>query len=436
MRIAILALGSRGDVQPFVALGLGLEQAGHNVVIAAAEDYGDLVRGAGLAFAPVGGSIRALMDPARVGPVLETGINPLPLLRVFRESVQPLVGRIVADCARACAGADRLVVSSLGRLPGYSIADALGVPCITAHMHPYEPTDREPHPFAPAWPAGWPAGWPGRRLYHRASHRSGETLFWQVLLGPINRARRTVLGLPPIPRHAVRAHYTHPRGPILCAYSPLLAPRPPDWGPRIRVTGDWPLEAPAQLGRETVAPEVSGERLDALHRFLAAGPPPVYIGFGSLLAGRDADGLTALLVAALARAGQRGLLYRGWGDVGNIPLPPTVLAVDSVDHAWLFPQVAAVVHHGGAGTTAAALRAGKPAVIVPAFGDQFRWARRVARLGAAPAPIPRADLTAARLAAAIHQAVTDPQMQARAAALGRRLRAENGVAAAVRLITR
>ncbi len=420
MRIAILALGSRGDVQPFIALGLGLQAAGHTIRLAAAEDYGKLVRAYGLPFAPVGGSIRRLMDPSLIYPALEAGTNPLPLLRAFRVTIAPFVQRIIADCARACGGADRLVVSTLGAFPGYSIADALGVPCVVAHMHPYSPTATMPYPFLPPLPPGVP----GRRLYNRLSWPLGEGAFWQILLRPINRARQRTLGLAPIPRWGVRRHLAG-RGPTLAAYSPILAPRPPDWGPDIHLTGDWPLDAPPGW---SPPPD--------LVCFLGAGPPPVYVSFGSALAGRDPNGVTALLVDALAQAGMRGLLYSGWDDLGHIPLPPTMLKIGSVPHAWLFPQLAAAVHHGGAGSAAAALRAGIPAVIVPFFGDQLLWARRLAQLRAIPPPIPRAQLTAPRLAAAIQQAVGDPQMRARASALGRRMQRESGVVEAVRVITR
>ena len=145
--------------------------------------------------------------------------------------------------------------------------------------------------------------------------------------------------------------------------------------------------------------------------------------------------MTQGIVDALVQSGQRGLLYSGWDDLGNIPLPPSVLRIGSVPHAWLFPQLAAAVHHGGAGSTAAALRAGIPAVIIPFFGDQILWARRLARLGATPPPLPRTQLTTPRLAAAIRQAVHDPQMRARATALGRRMQRETGVAQAVQVIT-
>jgi len=168
-----------------------------------------------------------------------------------------------------------------------------------------------------------------------------------------------------------------------------------------------------------------------LQAFLAAGPPPVVITFGSILGGRNPDQMTGLLAAALTQSGHRGLIYRGWGDLGNSPLPPTVLAIDAIPHDWLFTRCAAVVHHGGAGTTAAALRAGVPSVVVPVFGDQQLWAERICALGAGPSPLPRRQLTAARLATAIDQAVTQPALRSQAQRLQQALQTEDGVGAAV-----
>jgi sterol 3beta-glucosyltransferase len=144
--------------------------------------------------------------------------------------------------------------------------------------------------------------------------------------------------------------------------------------------------------------------------------------------------MTALIVDALEKAGQRGILYRGWGELGRVRLPPTILTVGSAPHDWLFPQVRAVVHHGGAGVTAQALRAGVPAIVAPFLGDQHFWAGRVAELGAGPAPIPQAQFSSARLAQAIASAIHSDSMRERAAEIGRRLSAERGVARAVALI--
>src|SRR5262249_37378215 len=134
--------------------------------------------------------------------------------------------------------------------------------------------------------------------------------------------------------------------------------------------------------------------------------------------------------------GQRGILYRGWGEIGRISLPPTILAVESVPHDWLFPQMRAVVHHGGAGVTAPALRGGVPAIVVPFLGDQHFWANRVAALGAGPAPIPKAQLSSERLAQALVHVLQDDSLRERAAEIGQRLKAEHGVARAVEVIGR
>ena len=174
----------------------------------------------------------------------------------------------------------------------------------------------------------------------------------------------------------------------------------------------------------------------ALVEFLAAGAPPVLVTFGSILGGQNPDLMTQLLVAAIQACGQRGLIYRGWGDLGNCPLPPTMLAIDSVPHDWLLPQVAAVVHHGGAGITAATVRTQRPSVIVPVFGDQQVWADRLHALGVAPPPIPRRRLTTERLVAALHRALTDASMAANLQGVCAQLQAEDGVAQAMAWLTR
>jgi sterol 3beta-glucosyltransferase len=206
--------------------------------------------------------------------------------------------------------------------------------------------------------------------------------------------------------------------PLLYGFSPHVVPRPADWPPNHHVTGYWFLD-----------PDDGWQPPADLAAFLAAGPPPVYIGFGSM-ANRDPAEAAQIMLDALAQSGQRGVIASGWGGLTPSDLPDRVHMLSSIPHSWLFPRMAAVVHHGGAGTTAAGLRAGVPSIIVPFFGDQPFWGRRVAELGVGPVPIPRRKLTASALADAITRAVTDPAMRARAAALGEQIRAEDGIAAA------
>jgi sterol 3beta-glucosyltransferase len=209
---------------------------------------------------------------------------------------------------------------------------------------------------------------------------------------------------------------------MLYAYSEAVVPRPADWGEHVAVTGYWFLDAPAGW------PPPPG-----LLKFLADGPPPVYVGFGSMFMAGGAP-MTTVVVKALELSGQRGVIATGWGGLTAEIGPDHVYFLEAVPHDWLFPRVAAVVHHGGAGTTGAGLRAGRPTVVCPLVGDQPFWGRRVAELGVGSAPLPRAKLTAERLAEAISAAVTDAKMQERAADLGERIRAEDGVARAVALI--
>jgi sterol 3beta-glucosyltransferase len=171
----------------------------------------------------------------------------------------------------------------------------------------------------------------------------------------------------------------------------------------------------------------------ALSKFLASGTPPVYIGFGSMGSRNPAE-TANLVLAALDRAGQRGILVSGWGGLSQAHLPDAVHMMESVSHSWLFPRVAAAVHHGGAGTTAAGLRAGVPSIVVPFFGDQLFWGQRVEKLGVGTAPIPRKKLTVENLARAIDQTVTDPVMRQQAANLGAKIQAEDGITNAVRII--
>ncbi|MFZ6028546.1 MAG: glycosyltransferase [Chloroflexota bacterium] len=255
---------------------------------------------------------------------------------------------------------------------------------------------------------------PFNRLSHQFFAMLGPVLYRR----PINDWRRNVLGLPPAKRE------THLNGrPVttLYAYSPSVIPRPADWDDTVVVTGYWFLDAP-----------VGWQPDPALVQFIQNGPPPVYVGFGSMFMGGGVH-KTAMVTTALKLAGQRGVLATGWGGLTKGTNADDIFVVDSVPHDWLFPQMTAIVHHGGAGTTAAALRAGKPGVICPFVGDQFFWGRRVAALGAGPAPIPQRKLTAERLAEAIQKAVTDPLIQSRSAALGEKIRAEDGVGQAVRM---
>jgi UDP:flavonoid glycosyltransferase YjiC (YdhE family) len=418
-QITIVTVGSRGDVQPYVALALGLQRVGYHVTIATHELFRALVADHGLAFAPIAGDPRALLTDPRGDRWLDTGRarHLLPAARAFLRAVPDFVERLLADVWRVAQESDLLIYSAVAA-PARSVAERLGIPAVAALLQPLHPTRAFPAIGLPTLPRL------GAR-FNALTHRVAGRVAWWSVRRPVNAWRRTTLGLPPYPASSAVSLMGPPTTPTLYGFSPHVVPRPGDWPPATHVTGYWivPLDP-------SWRPPV------ALVDFLAAGPPPISIGFGSMTPAH-CERLTAIALEALGRAGQRGVLLRGWGGLGaDRALPDTVFGIDDVPHEWLFPRMAAVVHHGGCGTTAAALRAGVPSIVIPLGFDQPFWARRVAALGVGPPPIHRRNLSAENLAAAIARAVRDPVMRSTAAALGAVLRAERGVDIAVDVITR
>ncbi|MEW9553744.1 glycosyltransferase [Nonomuraea sp. NPDC050783] len=398
MRVAVLALGSRGDTQPSAALALELARRGHAATLVAAARYAALA-GPGVRLAPLSVDPVAVLDSDEGRAWLDGG--PLGFVRGLRTVVEPLAARLVAEVDAACAGADLVLAPALGAF-GRHLRERHGVPYRILQFQPSEPTGEFPNPLLPLATLG--------RLGNRACYALVERLGWLVLGRMVNRLRAEVLGLGPL-RGSPFAADRRERVPVLCGVSPLVVPRPRDWPGHVHLTGYWRLP-----GRD-VPPEVAD--------FLAAGPPPVFVGFGSMpCPERTAEEV----VAGLRLAGLRGIVQGLPVEAGDDVLP-----VGEVAHDRLFPRVAAVVHHGGAGTTGTALAAGVPSVVCPFFSDQPFWGRRVAALGAGPAPLPARRLGRRELA---RRLLAVPEHRERAAGLGRRLRVENGVRTAVDLIER
>ncbi|MFN8532101.1 MAG: glycosyltransferase [Dehalococcoidia bacterium] len=419
MRVRILALGSRGDVQPFIALVLRLREAGHDAAVIATDDYASLASRYGAPFRSAGGSIADLMDRRIALAALDGSANPIALARRFVDGVAPHLPPIYSACWTAVRDADLIVASTLGLLIAPEFAEKLDVPLVGAHFHPVART-------ADVGPVHLP-GWTGRLLSPRLASAAGalpQMVLAQLLHEALNEARRRTDAGPIRSRRDEARLAGRPPALSLYGYSRQLLPPVTGLPPEIAVTGFWMLPAPPGWRPDPV-----------MERFVGDGRS-VYVGFGSLLGGRDPEALTQLIGRAGAAAGRRIVLFRGWGDLGSGRLPAHLLAVDETPHVWLFPRMAAAVHHAGAGTTGAALRAGIPSIPVPAYGDMNLWARRIARLGAATEPIPRSELTTDRLAAALLAATGLSRLRDGAARLGRRLAAEDGTGNAVRAIER
>jgi UDP:flavonoid glycosyltransferase YjiC (YdhE family) len=324
--------------------------------------------------------------------------------------------RLIRDAWNGCRDADAVVGSFTSDTYALAIGEKLGVPALSMPLQPTLIATRDGRSMT---------GAPLPNRVSRVNEWFGRLLIepfpWRLYGRQVNQFRREI-GLPAQTNRqniAARRRMT-----VLHAVSRHVMPCPADWPDNFDVTGYLFLDE----GHDWEPPE-------ELVEFLGDGPPPVGIGFGSMTA-TNPGATTRLVIDAVRQSGQRAILLAGWAGIGSVALPPEVLVLSTAPHGWLFPRMAAVVHHGGAGTTAAGLAAGVPSVIVPHMADQPYWGQRVRALGAGPKPVPRHALTAPRLASAMLQAVTDDAMGRRAAALGARIREEDGLGRAVEVIAR
>jgi sterol 3beta-glucosyltransferase len=409
-QITIVASGSRGDVQPYLALGKGLKDAGYTVRLLASENFELLATEAGLEFASTGVSVEQIMQNEEWRAVIEGG-NFIAILGKMQSEMK----RHAASSARLLPpllqGSD-LIVAGMATLGLHGIADFYKIPVIGAHVFPFTPTAEFSTPLVPKLPF---------RALNRLSYHLTHQMFWQSSKA-VDTETRKIVGLPKASFWGPFAELERRHTPMLYGYSRHVLPRPRDWAEHHYVTGYWFLNAPKGWAPPT-----------DLVDFLNAGAPPVYIGFGSM-GSRNPQEAGRIALEALSRSGQRGVLAAGWGGLQAKDVPDTVHVISSLPHSWLFPRMAAVVHHGGAGTTAAGMRAGVPSIIVPFMGDQPFWGERVRTLGVGPAPIPRKQLTADNLAQAITTAVSHQEMRQRASALAENIALEDGISHAVRLI--
>ncbi|MER5349900.1 glycosyltransferase [Kitasatospora sp. NPDC002551] len=410
MRILIATAGSRGDVAPFTGLGARLGAAGHQVALATHTTFADSVRAAGLEFRPLPVDPRAELASTGGRRLLRTGTGPLGIIQLSRlaRRFMPALGAGIAAATEP--GADLLLTSSTTAELGQVVAEAAGIPNIALNLQPLTPT-RE---FAPAVTGTRSLGGPGNLLAGHAVQAAVDRLF-----APAVRGLRRQLGLPQRSVAHARRHRT-----VLHGFSPRVVPRPADWHPSHQVTGYW-----------WPATDPGWQPPHRLLDFLAAGPPPVYIGFGSLVV-PDPERLTATVLAAVRAARVRAVLQSGWSGLAAPDGHEDVLTIGDTPHEWLLPRMAATVHHAGAGTTAATLRAGIPTVPVPAQLDAPFWSARLTRLGTSPGPVPLPQLTPTRLATAIRRALDTPHHRTRAQSIAAVLKTEDGPARVLATIAR
>lgn len=445
LNVVVQIVGSRGDVQPFVALGKVLKETyGHRVRIATHATFRAFVLDNGLDFFDIGGDPAELMAFMVKHPGLMPGIDALKsgeiskrrkgiqdmLLGCWRSCIEPgdgsgppmkphprnepfdLSAGLPGDGSLEPFVAD-VIVANPPSFAHVHIAEKLGIPLHMMFTMPWSPTKAFPHPLANVQSSNADDG-----MTNSLTYTLVEMMTWQGLGDVINRFREKALDLAPLSFIFAPGLLTRLKVPYTYCWSPTLIPKPNDWGGKIDISGFYFLDLASAFTPDAV-----------LGAFLDAGEPPVYIGFGSIVVD-DPDAMTRMIFDAVRKSGVRALVSKGWGGLGadDIGLPEGVHMLGNVPHDWLFKHVSCVVHHGGAGTTAAGIKAGKPTFVVPFFGDQPFWGAMIARAKAGPEPIRYKDLTADKLSGAL-QFCLRPETKERAKELGEKIREERGTEA-------
>ncbi|KAJ7139710.1 hypothetical protein C8R44DRAFT_310723 [Mycena epipterygia] len=422
LHFTFLTIGSRGDVQPYIALAKGLMADGHKVRIATHGEFKEWIEAYGIEFGFVGG------DPAELMRIcIENGTFTVSFLKEGLQKFRGWLDDLLQHSWDACQGTD-VLIESPSAMGGYHIAEALGIPYFRAFTMTWTRTRAYPHAFAV----------PERKMgggYNYMTYVMFDQVFWRAIAGQINRWRRNVLHLGGTSLDKMEPH----KIPFLYNFSPQVVPPPLDWPEWIRVTGYWFLDDADVSAKKWSPPADLVTFIDTAH---AEGKKVVYIGFGSIVVS-DPKTMTRCVIDAVLRSGVRAILSKGWSDRLQVkaadaseieePLPKEIYAIPSIPHDWLFRRIDAACHHGGAGTTGASLRAGIPTIIRPFFGDQFFWADRVEALGVGTGV---RKLTVDTLTEALALATTDVKQIDRARMIGEEIRGEDGVATAIESIYR
>jgi sterol 3beta-glucosyltransferase len=408
MNITILTYGSRGDVQPFVALARGLQKNGHVVKLAAPHKFDELVTSHGISFVPLAG------DPEEISRLINNaGTNPARVVTVMWNYIFSIAPQVSCTAFPACEGADLIIHSFLFTVGAHSWAREHNIPDVSVQTFPmFAPTREFSNVSAPNIPSG---------ALSYFSHWFATQVFWHggnSGYGSVRRANPDI----PFPKKLYWPFDScppHLRTPLLFAYSSNILPRPSDWDEHVYVTGYFFLT------------EEAYEPPAVLSDFLSMGIPPVCISFGSMV-NRKAKHIDQIVQDALKRTNNRGIILSGWGGITH-QSSKDLLYLESTPHDWLLPKCKMIIHHGGAGTTSAGLRAGIPNVVVPFTADQPFWGNRVHAMGVGPKPILVKNLSVDKLVRAIVQAETKPARE-RAQLIGQGIRSEDGVKNAIELI--
>jgi sterol 3beta-glucosyltransferase len=406
MRIAIIATGSRGDVEPYVALGKGLKYAGYFVRLITHQNFESLVKSHGLNFCSIESNVQDIAQSKEMSERLEKGSFLSVMSQMKKEAERGAVD-LAQTGLEACQDVDAVLAGLGGLYVGLDLAEKFDLKLIQAYYIPFLPTKSYPSFLFPKLPS-WSGG-----LSNKLSHHIVRQIMWQSFKSADKKVRK-ILSLPSAPFFGPYKAKKLSEFPVLYGFSPLII-EPSIDRPDTHITGYWFLD-----------PDINWKPPTELVNFIENGPPPIYVGFGSM-SNKNPRHSADLVLKALKLSNQRAVMLRGWNGLQVTDVPESVYMVDSVPFSWLFPRMAAVVHHGGAGTTALGLRAGVPSIIIPFFADQPFWGYKVQKLGVGPQPIPRRKLTAERLANTIVQTLNNKEIIENALKVGLTVQKEKGI---------
>lgn len=417
MRVLITTGGTRGDVQPYVALGKKLKESGVEVRVATADSFKGMVEQAGLEFYGVSIDLQQLLDA-----ILEKNrSNPITQALEFRKHIAPLLETNVEEFSHAAQDADALLYTPATFIANH-VARYLGIKPISAEMQPaMRATGEFRSSIVPPLPHVENDRL--RAIRNRLSHVFAHESYWHVFKSQINSILTNDLGLGPVSSlNSIDYDKTGYTEPVLCGWSKHVLPRPTSWPDNVHVTGYWFLDTASDY-------DPPPELID----FLDSGPAPVCVGFGSTT-DMDPQHVADSLTTAIRNTKDRAILLSGWSQLDSVKLPDEVLVLQEAPHDWLYPRARAAIHHGGAATVGASLRAGLPTVTIPFWFDQFFWGETVTAIGAGPQHIPAKKLSSERLSAALHSATTDKRISHRARSIADAIGEEDGLSNAVAAI--
>jgi len=415
--ITIIAIGSRGDVQPYIALAQGLSSYGYKVKLATHEEFKYLISDEKIELFPIKLNPREILKTKEGQNLMTSRDNPIKGINNLLNLLKSYIESVMKEIWEASKNADAIIYSLLAFIAN-DVAEKLKIPSFCASLQPFNINREIPHFMFPESPKIISS------LYNPLTYLLAEQLTWQPVRTLINKLRKDLLDLPPRNFLGSFRDINLYGTATLYGFSPIVIPKPKNWKDNIYINGYWFLET-----KNKFIP--SKELLD----FIEDGEKPIYIGFGSM-SDTSSQKTTELIIKALKKTNQKAIIATGWGGLEKTDTSDNIFFVETIPHDWLFSKVSAVIHHGGSGTTAAGLKAGIPTIITPFFGDQNFWAQRCFNLGVSPKPILYKNLNLEFLINAINKVTTDDTLINRANYIGEMIRQENGVENAVKIINK